>query len=112
MTDCNTMQHHLLKCLSRTELNEIVKNVRTNQIKNKGTDDKYNKIVRIVTKYVLKERRDKHKNSANYRQHLLKMNNRKINNYDKKRVPYSDRTTHEEDMVLIGKLNRKGNNTK
>ena len=112
MTDSNTMQHHLLKCLSRTELNEIIKNVRTNQIKNKGNDDKYNKIVRIVTKYVLKERRDKHKNSANYRQHLLKMNNRKINNYDKMRVPYSDRTTHEEDMVLIGKLNIKGNNTK
>ena len=111
MTDCNTMQHHLLKCLSRTELNEIIKNVRTNQTK-QANDYKYNKILRIVTKYVLKERRDKHKNSANYRQHLLKMNNRKINNYDKQRVPYSDRTTHEEDMVLIGKLNRKGNNTK
>ena len=111
MTDSNTMQHHLLKCLSRTELNEIIKNVRTNQTK-QTNDYKCNKILRIVTKYVLKERRDKHKNSANYRQHLLKMNNRKINNYDKQRVPYSDRTTHEEDMVLIGKLNRKGNNTK
>ena len=111
MTDSNTMQHHLLKCLSRTELNEIIKNVRTNQTK-KTNDDKYNKIVRIVTKYVLKERRDKHKNSANYRQHLLKMNNRKMNNYDKNRVLYSDRTTYTEDMALVGKLNRKMNKTK
>jgi len=111
MTDCNTMQHHLLKCLSRTELNEIIKNVRTNQTK-ETNDYKYNKILRIVTRFVLKERRDKHKNSYKYREHLLKMNNRKINNYDKQRVPYSDRTTHEEDMALMGKLNRKGNNTK
>ena len=97
----NTNKH-----LSDKALDEIFKKARSNQT-DATSDPVYNALMRKANGIVLKEREDKKKESGRYDNYVLKMNNRKINNYDKKRVPYQNRTTYDEDMMVNAKRNRK-----
>jgi len=96
------------KPFSRKEYDEILKKARSNQT-DATNNPEYNALMKKANSKVLKERENKKKESGRYVDYVLKMNNRKINNYDKKRVPHNNRTTYDEDIILNRKKNRKLN---